>query len=142
MSASPPSRRSGPCGIGGCEVEPGATWWIRRRPPSSCRPGWTRRGRGSRTAFPSSPEGRRYPVAAMLDRGTRRSDRWYRGRGVAILVVLITVLVVLAGALGYAYTWATGASGPQRKVEVIIPSGASGDQVATLLRSKGVIRST
>src|SRR5438105_9764559 len=78
----------------------------------------------------------------MLDRGSRRSERWYRGRGVAILVVVITVLLLLAGGLGYAYTWATGASGPHRRVEVIIPSGATGDHVANLLKSRGVIRST
>ena len=78
----------------------------------------------------------------MLDRRVRRSDRWYRGRGVVILFVIVALLVVLAGGLGYAYTWATGASGPQRKVDLIIPTGASGDQVADLLKAKGVIRST
>jgi UPF0755 protein len=78
----------------------------------------------------------------MLDRGLRRSDRWYRGRGVIILVILIAILLVAAGSLGYAYTWATGASGPQRKVDLIIPSGVNGDQVATLLKKDGVIRST
>jgi UPF0755 protein len=81
-------------------------------------------------------------VRAMLDTRARRSDRWYRGRGVIILVVFIGFLVLAAGGLGYAYTWATGASGPHRKLDLIIPSGATGDQVGELLKDRGVIRST
>lgn len=58
----------------------------------------------------------------MLDHRVR-SDRWYRGRGVLIVVVLIVLLVLVAGGLGYAYTWATGASGPKQKIDLVIPSG-------------------
>ena len=78
----------------------------------------------------------------MLDTRARRSDRWYRGRGVIILVIFIVFLVLAAGGLGYAYTWATGASGPQRKVDLIIRTGETGEQVANELRRDKVIRST
>src|SRR5262249_17762998 len=46
----------------------------------------------------------------------------------------------VAGFSAY-YAWGTGASGPQTKVLVTIPRGATGTQVAELLKDKGVIRS-
>lgn len=61
------------------------------------------------------------------------------------LLVLLLVLALLGGALagGAAwYAWAIGASGPRRPVTVVVPEGATGDEVAQLLKERGVIRST
>ncbi|HXF57778.1 MAG TPA: endolytic transglycosylase MltG [Actinomycetota bacterium] len=61
------------------------------------------------------------------------------------LLVLLVVVALLGGALagGAAwYAWATGASGPRRPVTLVVPEGATGDEVARLLEERGVIRST
>ena len=82
----------------------------------------------------------------MLDTVPRRSERPPRrkrlrvGRLVVLLIALGLVVAVLAG--GVYYEWATGASGPQKPLVVTIPTGASGADVAALLKKEGVIRST
>jgi UPF0755 protein len=81
----------------------------------------------------------------MIDTRQRRSERppkEHRLRGVAILLVIILVLggVLLAG--GKYYGWSTGASGPKTPVTFEIPRGATGAEVAELLKGKNVIRST
>jgi UPF0755 protein len=43
--------------------------------------------------------------------------------------------------VGY-WTWATGATGPKTKLVVTIPAGATGGEVADLLKERAVIRST
>ena len=64
-----------------------------------------------------------------------------RKLGRIILPILILVLALLALGLGRFYTWATGASGPKAAVEIEVPAGASGGQVADLLQERHVIRS-
>jgi len=81
----------------------------------------------------------------VLDTLPRRSDRPRRsrfrfGRLIVLLLILGLVGVVVAG--GVYYEWVTGASGPQRQIVVTIPSGATGAEVADLLKKEGVIRST
>jgi len=61
------------------------------------------------------------------------------GRLLVLLIALGLVVAVVAG--GVYYEWATGASGPQKPLVVTIPIGATGSQVATLLKKDGVIRS-
>jgi UPF0755 protein len=80
----------------------------------------------------------------MVDTLTRRSasPRRERRRGLVILAGLILLLAGLAAAGGAYYNWATGASGPQEKIELVIPTGATGAEVAELLEGQGVIRST
>ncbi len=75
----------------------------------------------------SGPEGPRPPKDRKLGR--------------IVLPVVILVLVVAALGLGRFYTWATGAAGPKAPVEVEVPAGASGSQVADLLQQRHVIRS-
>jgi peptidoglycan lytic transglycosylase G len=64
-----------------------------------------------------------------------------RRRGLIILLVFILLLAGAAAALGGYYTWAIGASGPQERITVVIPRGATGDEVAELLSEHEVIRS-
>jgi UPF0755 protein len=80
----------------------------------------------------------------MLDTLARRSEHptRTRRRGAVILLILIAVLVSLIAAGSLYWRWATGASGPHTRVSIMIPHGASGTQVADLLKAKGVIRST
>jgi peptidoglycan lytic transglycosylase G len=81
----------------------------------------------------------------MVDTLPKRSERPPKGhrlRGIVILLVFISLLVGLLVAGGAYYNWATSASGPQTKVTLEIPRGASGSQVAQLLKAKDVIRST
>lgn len=79
----------------------------------------------------------------MVDTLTRReSPRRERRRGLVILVSLLLLLAGIAGAGGAYYNWATGASGPRERIELAIPSGATGAEVAELLEAEGVIRST
>ncbi len=81
----------------------------------------------------------------MLETLPRRADRKRRGRerrrGLIILLVLILLLGGLTAGFGAYYAWGTGASGPQTKIVVSVPRGATGAQVADLLKEKGVIRS-
>jgi UPF0755 protein len=81
----------------------------------------------------------------MVDTLQRRSERppkEHRLRGIAILLVVITVVGGILVAAGKYYTWSTSAAGPQRPITMVIPRGASGAEVAELLKSNGVIRST
>ena len=64
-----------------------------------------------------------------------------RKLGRIVLPILILVLALAALGLGRFYTWATGASGPKSPVEIEVPAGASGSQVADLLQQRHVIRS-
>jgi UPF0755 protein len=80
----------------------------------------------------------------MVETLTRRSDspRRERRRGLVILLSAVLLLAAVAGAGGLYYNWATGASGPRQEVELIIPTGATGADVADLLVERDVIRST
>jgi UPF0755 protein len=80
----------------------------------------------------------------MLDTLPRRVERHRRTRrtGLIVLLVLVLLLVSIVAAGGLYWKWATGASGPQAKVTVVIPHGASGQEVADLLKARGVIRSS
>jgi UPF0755 protein len=62
--------------------------------------------------------------------------------GRIILPVLVAVLVLAAFGLSRFYSWATGASGPRTPVVLEIPAGSSGSEIATLLQSHHVIRSS
>src|SRR6266542_693590 len=62
-----------------------------------------------------------------------------RGRRVALLVILL-VAVILAGGAGYV-VWASGGSSNGKPVRVIIPEGANGAEIASLLQRNHVIRS-
>jgi UPF0755 protein len=62
-----------------------------------------------------------------------------RGRRVALLVFLL-VAVILAGGAGYT-VWASGGSSGGRPVRVVIPEGANGAQIASILQRNHVIRS-
>jgi UPF0755 protein len=81
----------------------------------------------------------------MLETVPRRTERRRRGRerrrGLIILLALIIFIGGAAAGIGAFYAWATGASGPRDKVTVVIPSGATGAQVADMLKQKDVIRS-
>jgi peptidoglycan lytic transglycosylase G len=84
-------------------------------------------------------------VTTTLDTLAQRSGRPERGsrrRGLIVLLAFVLVMVGLAVAAGGYYEWAVGASGPQRPVSITIPSGATGSDVANLLKKEGVIRST
>jgi UPF0755 protein len=80
----------------------------------------------------------------MVETLTRRSEspRRERRRGLVILLSALLLLAAMAGAGGIYYNWATGASGPREKVELLIPTGATGADVADLLAERDVIRST
>ena len=79
----------------------------------------------------------------MLDTLSQRSERpaRTRRRGTLVLLALIVVMVTLLASGALYWRWATGASGPQNKVSIVIPHGASGSDVAGILKAKGVIRS-
>jgi UPF0755 protein len=81
----------------------------------------------------------------MLETIPGRTERRTRGkerrRGLVILLIVIVLLGGAVAGIGAFYTWATGASGPQNRVTVVIPHGATGAQIADLLKEKGVIRS-
>ncbi|HJP66080.1 MAG TPA: endolytic transglycosylase MltG [Actinomycetota bacterium] len=81
-------------------------------------------------------------VQAPPRRSNPRPPRRRRRRGLVILLSLIVVLVGAAVAIGGYYQWAIGASGPQKPVVLIIPPGATGSDVADLLKDKGIIRNT
>jgi UPF0755 protein len=77
-----------------------------------------------------------------LQRRSARPPKEHRFRGIVILLVIILVLGGILVAGGSFYNWATTASGPKTPVTLEIQRGATGAQVAELLRAKGVIRST
>jgi UPF0755 protein len=81
----------------------------------------------------------------MLETMTRRSDDRHpkeRRRGLIILLIVIVLIGGSVAAVGAWYAWATGTSGPQQAIEIVIPYGATGQDVGVLLKEKGVIRST
>jgi UPF0755 protein len=69
-----------------------------------------------------------------------RAPRERRRGGVILLVVLI-LLVCLVGAAGGWWAWATGSSGSEDKIVVVIPQGSSGSDVAGILTEEHVVRS-
>ncbi len=80
--------------------------------------------------------------AGQAPRSGRRKKAGRRHRGLNILLVLVLFLGGIAGGMGAFYSWATGASGPKSQIVVTIAHGATGAQVADLLKEKAVIRST
>ena len=60
---------------------------------------------------------------------------------VVVLLILFLALAGAAVAIGGFY-WATGASGEQGPVEVTVPVGATGEDVARILKEEEVIRSS
>jgi UPF0755 protein len=82
----------------------------------------------------------------MLETLPKRAERppkeHRRRRGLIILAAFIALLAIVAFAAGSWYVNATGASGPQTPVVITIPAGATGSQVAELLKENDVIRST
>src|SRR6266540_955775 len=71
---------------------------------------------------------------------TERKPR-SRGKGFIILVSLLLFLAAVIVGGGLYWRWATGATGPQTRVTVEIPQGATGSQVADILKQKDVIHS-
>ena len=80
-------------------------------------------------------------VLETLPGRTERRLKHPRRRGLLILLVFFLVLAAIAGAFGVYYQWATGASGPRAQVLIDVPSGATGAQVADILKQHDVIRS-
>lgn len=86
-------------------------------------------------------------LSRMVETMPRRSDRHRPGPGrrhtglFVLLAIFVALLLVAAGLAGY-YRWSVGASGLRRPVTVVIPTGATGNQVASLLQHDGVIRSS
>ncbi|MDP8957384.1 MAG: endolytic transglycosylase MltG, partial [Actinomycetota bacterium] len=80
----------------------------------------------------------------MLDIAPQRSVRTRRRRRLRGLAILLFLILLFGGGgaavFGY-YTWATGASGPQRRISLTIPTGSTGAEVGELLEDRGVIRS-
>ncbi len=80
----------------------------------------------------------------MLEMPPQRSARTRRRRRLRGLAILLFLILLFGGGgaalFGY-YTWATGASGPQKRVSLTIPKGATGTDVGELLEQKRVIRS-
>jgi UPF0755 protein len=64
-----------------------------------------------------------------------------RRPGRIVLPVIVLVLLLTTGSLARFYSWATGASGPRTAVAFVVPTGASGSDVAAKLQDEGVIRS-
>lgn len=85
----------------------------------------------------------RYPVP-MSEAPPKRAGRRGRERRRSLLILL--AIIVLMGVLVLAarsyYQWASSGSGPKDAVTVVIPQGATGGEVADLLKEKKVIRST
>lgn len=85
----------------------------------------------------------RYPERSMLDTPPRRSERPRRHGHRGLLIALLLLALLGGGAIagGLYYQWATGASGPKTALVVTIPAGATGQDVTTMLKDSGVIRS-
>lgn len=67
-------------------------------------------------------------------------SRSARKRAIAILVA-VALLGGGAAVAGFSYfRWCGGADGPQKPVKVLIPEGATADEVVSLLHERGVIR--
>jgi UPF0755 protein len=92
----------------------------------------------------------RYPVpmseTETLPRRSERRPGKRRGsarrRSLLILLAIIVLMAVLALAARSYYQWASSGSGPKSPVTVVIPQGATGGEVADLLKAKQVIHST
>src|SRR5262245_46187649 len=80
-------------------------------------------------------------LETVPSRSGRPRQKRERRRGLVILVVLILLFGGMVAGFSAYYAWGTGASGPQTKVVITIPRGATGTEVAELLKDKGVIRS-
>jgi UPF0755 protein len=65
-----------------------------------------------------------------------------RGRALRSLLILVIVFVTLGAAAGGLYVYAVGGSGPSEPVGVLVPTGATGAEVGSLLEDAGVIRSS
>jgi UPF0755 protein len=85
------------------------------------------------------PETQTLPTRA--DRGSNKQRGRERRRSLLILLSIFVLMAVLAAAARSYYQWASSGSGPRNPVTVVIPTGATGDDVANLLKNKGVIRS-
>jgi UPF0755 protein len=85
------------------------------------------------------PETQTLPTRA--DRGSKKQRGRERRRSLLILLSIFVLLAVLAAAARAYYQWASSGSGPRNPVTIVIPQGATGDEVADLLADKGVIRS-
>ncbi len=81
------------------------------------------------------------PVLETMMRTPARRRRERRRGGLVLLVALI-LLVCLVGAAGGWWAWASGASGTQEKIVVVVPQGSSGSDVAKILEQEHVIRSS
>jgi UPF0755 protein len=81
------------------------------------------------------------PVLETMMKTPARQPRERRRGGLVLLIVLI-LLVCLVGAAGGWWAWATSASGPQDKIVVVIPHGATGAEVANILKQDHVVRSS
>jgi UPF0755 protein len=69
--------------------------------------------------------------------GRERSPR----RALAVLGIIALVMLLILGAGGIYYVYASGASGDQAPVSLEIPTGSTPSGIASLLHEKGVIRS-
>lgn len=78
--------------------------------------------------------------APPLTPETPPEQRSPRRRALAVLLALFLVLGSVAVALVTYVRWCEGASGPQERVTVTIPEGASAQEAVTLLHREGVIR--
>jgi UPF0755 protein len=80
-------------------------------------------------------------LPTRADRGSKKQRGRERRRSLLILLSIFVLLAVLAAAARAYYQWASSGSGPRNPVTIVIPTGATGDQVANMLKDKGVVRS-
>ncbi|MGZ4210533.1 MAG: endolytic transglycosylase MltG [Actinomycetota bacterium] len=64
-----------------------------------------------------------------------------RRRGLRILAVVFLLLILIAGAGAGYVAWAMGGSAPHKPVRVIVPEGAGGGEIGSLLQRAHVVRS-
>ena len=81
------------------------------------------------------------PVPESLPKRAGRRGR-ERRRSLLILLAILVLMGVLAAAAHSYYQWASTGSGPKEPVTVVISQGATGTEVADLLRARHVIHST
>ena len=64
-----------------------------------------------------------------------------RRRGLTIVLVLLLLVLGLGTAAGFGYyRWCQGSSGPRTAVTIVVPRGASGSDIVSMLQRKDVIR--
>lgn len=80
-------------------------------------------------------------LPSRADRGSKKHRGRERRRSLLILLSIFVLLAVLAAAARSYYEWASSGSGPKNPVTIVIPTGATGDDVAKLLAEKKVVRS-